>query len=95
MARTHELLAEHIAEEERAVFPIVARYVSASDWDRVEKAARTGGKMRFEAPRMLRHAEPSELAKMKKEAGPIIGALLALLVRGHDKREAIIAGPAR
>lgn len=95
LARTHELLAEHIAEEEKAVFPIVARYVSASDWDRVEKAARSGGKMGFEAPRMLRHAEPSELAKMKKEAGPIIRALLALLMRGHDKREAIIAGPAR
>ncbi|MHC3002994.1 hemerythrin domain-containing protein [Gordonia sp. GN26] len=95
LRQTHELLAEHIADEEKVVFPIVDRYVSVTDWDRVEKAARTGGKMSFEAPRMFRHADERELAKMRKEAGPIIRAVLGLLIRSYDRREAIIAGPAR
>ncbi|MCT1352084.1 hemerythrin domain-containing protein [Gordonia sp. JH63] len=91
----HQLLGEHIADEERVVFPIVDRYVSVADWDRVEKAARSGASMRFEAPRMMRHADERELAKMKREAGPVIRAVLTLLVRSFDKREAIIAGPVR
>ncbi|MGW8812279.1 hemerythrin domain-containing protein [Gordonia terrae] len=91
----HQLLGEHIADEERVVFPIVDRYVSVADWDRVEKAARAGASMRFEVPRMMRHADERELAKMKSEAGPVIRAMLALLVRSFDKREALIAGPAR
>ncbi|GAB99566.1 hypothetical protein GONAM_10_00370 [Gordonia namibiensis NBRC 108229] len=95
LRQTHELLAEHIADEEKVVFPIVDRYVSVTDWDRVEKAARTGGKMSFEAPRMFRHADACELAKMRKEAGPIIRAVLGLLIRSYDKREAIIVGQAR
>ncbi len=95
LRQTHELLAEHIADEEKVVFPIVDRYVSVTDWDRVGKAARTGGKMSFEAPRMFRHADACELTKMRKEAGPIIRAVLGLLIRSYDKREAIIVGQAR
>lgn len=91
----HQLLGEHIADEEKVVFPIVDRYVSVADWDRVEKAARRGASMRFEAPRMMRHADELELAKMKREAGPVIRAVLRLLVRSFDKREAIITGRVR
>ncbi|WP_439031059.1 hemerythrin domain-containing protein [Gordonia terrae] len=90
--QVHQLLSEHIADEEKVVFPIVDRYVSVADWDRVEKAARKGASMRFEAPRVLRHADERELAKMKQEAGPVVRALLSLLARSFDKREAVIAG---
>jgi hemerythrin-like domain-containing protein len=95
LGHAHELLSEHIAEEEKVVFPIVERYVSAADWQRAEKAARAGASMKFEAPRMMRHADDRELAKMKKEAGSVIRAILVLLVRSFDKREAIIGGPVR
>jgi hemerythrin-like domain-containing protein len=93
--QAYQLLSEHIADEEEVVFPIVDRYVSVADWDRVEKAARKGSNMRFEAPRVLRHADEQELAKMKHEAGPLVRALLSLLARSFDRREAVIAGPSR
>lgn len=88
----HALLSEHIAEEERVVFPIVDRYVSVRDWDRVEKAAKKGSVMSFEVPRFVKYATEEELVKLRAEAGPLIRILLSLLVRSFDKREAVIAG---
>ncbi|WP_040706268.1 hemerythrin domain-containing protein [Nocardia takedensis] len=86
------LLREHIAEEERVVFPVVDRYVRVTDWARVEKAAKKGGKLSFEAPRIARHADDVERARLLAEAGPVIRALLGLMTRRFDKREARIAG---
>ncbi|WP_109530767.1 MULTISPECIES: hemerythrin domain-containing protein [Nocardia] len=88
----HALLAEHIGEEEKIVFPVVDRYVAVADWDRVEKAAKKGGDMKFEVPRVVRYADERELAKMRAEAGVVIRLMLKVLVRAFDKREAIIAG---
>ncbi|MET7773786.1 hemerythrin domain-containing protein [Nocardia sp. NPDC005366] len=88
----HALLAEHIADEEKVVFPIIDRYVSLDDWARVEQAAKKGGNLRFEAPRMVHHADEQELAKLKAAVGPVIRLLLNVMVRSFDKREAIIAG---
>ncbi|MBH0781150.1 hemerythrin domain-containing protein [Nocardia bovistercoris] len=88
----HALLSEHIAEEERVVFPIVDRYVRVDDWERVEKAAKKGSKMSFEVPRFVRYATEEELVELRAGAGPLIRILLGLLVRSFDKREAVIAG---
>ncbi|WP_433622356.1 hemerythrin domain-containing protein [Nocardia sp. CA-120079] len=88
----HALLSEHIADEEKVVFPIIDEYVSLEDWARVEKAAKQGGNLKFEVPRVLQHATEPELARMKQEAGLVIRLMLKVLVRGFDKREAIIAG---
>ncbi|MFE7718485.1 hemerythrin domain-containing protein [Nocardia rhizosphaerihabitans] len=40
LTRLHTVLDEHIADEERTVFPIVAAYVTTAQWEKVEAAAR-------------------------------------------------------
>ncbi|WP_433714889.1 hypothetical protein ACQP2U_13065 [Nocardia sp. CA-084685] len=88
----HALLSEHIADEEKVVFPIIDAYVSLEDWKRIENAAKQGGNLKFEVPRVLQHATEPELAQLKQDAGLLIRLMLKFLVRGFDKREAIIAG---
>ncbi|MFI7670996.1 hemerythrin domain-containing protein [Nocardia sp. NPDC049526] len=88
----HTLLSEHIADEEKVVFPLVDQYVSVEDWARIEKAAKQGGNLKFELPRVLQHATEPELVRLKQEAGLVIRLMVKVLVRGFDKREAIIAG---
>ncbi|WP_062986803.1 hemerythrin domain-containing protein [Nocardia anaemiae] len=88
----HTLLSEHIADEEKVVFPIIDEHVTLEDWARIEKAAKQGGNLKFEVPRVLQHATEPELVRMKQDAGLAIRLMLKVLVRGFNKREAIIAG---
>lgn len=85
-----DLLDEHIDDEERTVFPVIRRYVSDADWDKVEAAVRKGGKLGFELPRIERYATPDELAELKRMAGPVLRMLLAVTRRGFARREAVI-----
>ena len=43
LAELRELLAEHLADEERAVLPAIRQYVRAGDYRRVERAAVAAG----------------------------------------------------
>ncbi|WP_433714862.1 hypothetical protein ACQP2U_12910 [Nocardia sp. CA-084685] len=48
--------------------------------------------MKFEVPRVLQDATEPELVRLKQEAALVIRLMSRVLVRGFDKREAIIAG---
>ncbi|WP_067179953.1 hemerythrin domain-containing protein [Microtetraspora niveoalba] len=92
LARLADLLDEHIEEEERMIFPIIERHVSVADWNAVEEEARKGGSIRFELPRIEQYALPSELAELRRMAGPVLVMLLAMLRGGHRRRQRLIFG---
>ncbi|GIH76105.1 hemerythrin domain-containing protein [Planobispora longispora] len=94
LTRLADLLDEHIAEEERLIFPVITRYVSAADWKTVEDAARRGSDIRFDLPRVERYARPEELARLHKAAGPVLTLLLALVRPGYRRRQRLIFGSA-
>jgi hemerythrin-like domain-containing protein len=89
-----DLLDEHIEEEERLLFPIIATYVSEPDWNTVENEVRKGGDLGFDLPRIGQYARPDELAELRRAAGPVLTLLLTLLGRGHRRRQELIFGPA-
>ncbi|MEH3155669.1 MAG: hemerythrin domain-containing protein [Gordonia paraffinivorans] len=92
----HALLDEHIAEEERVVFPIIRAHLTPEAWASVEETARRSGKLGFEFPRFLVHTTPEEIDRAL--AGGGIGLRLMLSVvkatagRAFARREAVIAG---
>ncbi len=92
LARLADLLDEHIEEEERVIFPIIQRYVSVEEWERVESEVRKGGNIRFDLPRIEQYAMPSEMAELRKLAGPVLVLLLAMLRGGHRRRQRLIFG---
>jgi hemerythrin-like domain-containing protein len=60
-------LAEHLAEEERDVVPLIASHISQEEWDRLGKTAfsKFTPKQRFTAMgEMLEAADPTEAARM-------------------------------
>ncbi|MGW4963467.1 hemerythrin domain-containing protein [Nonomuraea sp. NPDC004186] len=90
-----DLLDEHIEEEERLLFPVIAKYVSEADWKSVEDEVRKGGDIGFDLPRIGQYARPEELAELRKLAGPVLALLLRVLDRGHRRRQALIFGYGR
>ncbi|MEU1720425.1 hemerythrin domain-containing protein [Nonomuraea sp. NPDC005692] len=92
LAALADLLDEHIEEEERLIFPVVAKYVSEADWEKVETEVRKGGDVRFDLPRIAQYAQPEELAELRRLAGPVLMVLLALMRRGHRRRQSLIFG---
>ncbi len=87
-----DLLDEHIEEEERTIFPIIDAYVSVEDWNRLEAEVRRTGDLRFELPRIERYARPEELAELRRVAGPVLAALIALFRRGFRRRHRLVFG---
>lgn len=87
-----ELIDEHIEEEERRIFPVIEKYVSASDWKAMEKSLRGGGDPRFELAWVDRYASPEEMAHIRKLAGPILSLMLTLVRPGHRRRQRLIFG---
>lgn len=92
MARLHEVLAEHIADEERTIFPIITGYVAPQAWDKVETAARKGSKTSFDLPRMAAVATPDELARVIADGGLPLRVMLTVFSAGLRRRERVIAG---
>ena len=92
LAELRDTLTEHIAEEERDVFPVIERHLSVRDWAQVETRIRKRAKMGFEAPRNVLAATPEELAKVKAEGGLPIRVLIALLVPPFRRRERAVFG---
>lgn len=93
LTRLADMLDEHIPEEERLIFPLITKYVSVADWDRVEAAVRKGGNVRFDLPRIEQYARPEEMARLRRLAGPVLVLMLAALRRGHRRRERLVFGP--
>ncbi|MFF4621976.1 hemerythrin domain-containing protein [Nonomuraea jabiensis] len=53
-----EHIDEHIDEEERLLFPVIAKYVPEADWKSVEDEVRKGGDIGFDLPRIGQYARP-------------------------------------
>ena len=79
------LLTEHIAEEERDIFPVIRQYVSVADWQVVEKTAQRTGRLTFDGPRMVGAATDDERAALAKEVSPALRLLLAVLAWRYRK----------
>ncbi|MFB9446597.1 hemerythrin domain-containing protein [Dactylosporangium vinaceum] len=92
LATLRDLLAEHIEDEERTVFPVIRRYVSGAQWQQVETAVRKGGKLGFELPRIERYATAAELEELYRLAGPVLRLMLAAVRPGFLRRERLIFG---
>lgn len=88
LVEMRNMLMEHIAEEERDTFPVIARYLSVADWRDVENRIRkAGARMSFELPRIAAAVTPAELNRLKEDAGPVIDVML-VLVRPRYRRMA-------
>ncbi|MEV0459798.1 hemerythrin domain-containing protein, partial [Catellatospora methionotrophica] len=92
LATLRDLLDEHIEEEERLLFPVIARHVPVADWLTVERAVRKGGALRFEVPRIEHYARPEELAALLAAAGPVLRLMLRLLRPGFQRRQRLLFG---
>ncbi|MCV7216911.1 hemerythrin domain-containing protein [Mycobacterium crocinum] len=87
LADLRSLLTEHIAEEERDIFPVIRQYVSVADWQEVEKTAQRTGRLTFDGPRTVGAATDDERAALAKEVSPVLRLLLTVLARRHRKFE--------
>jgi hemerythrin-like domain-containing protein len=90
-----DLLDEHITEEEREVFPIVAQYVRADDYDRCEQRIRDSTKpslSRFLVPWLMAVATPTERAAALRRGGWRVRLVLALWRRRYAARSASVFG---
>ena len=88
----HVMLREHIADEERDLFPVIRRQVSATDWAAVEKAARGGGRFSFDGPRTLAVTTDDERAALAGEVSPVLLGVLRLMCWRHRRFERRVFG---
>jgi hemerythrin-like domain-containing protein len=86
------LVSEHILEEEREVFPVIAAHVSVADWDAVEKTAQRNGRMSFDAPRHLAVMTDDERSRLGAELNPFLRMLFGLLSIRHRRLERAVFG---
>ena len=87
LADLRNLLAEHVAEEERDIFPVIRQYVSVADWQEVEKTAQRTGRLTFDGPRTVGAATDDERAVLAKEVSPVLRLVLTVLAWRHRKFE--------
>lgn len=80
-------LDEHIEDEERTIFPLITEHLPLAEWEAVENAARTGGKVDFELPRAFDVLTPEELVRLKKEGGMMLRVMIPFLRRKYRRRE--------
>jgi hemerythrin-like domain-containing protein len=93
LGRVRDELEEHIGEEERAVFPVIERYVSVKDWEAMEKEIRKGGApLTFVLPRFEGVVRPEEKEEVRKLGGPVMALLMALVRPGYQRRERLVFG---
>ncbi|MEV0061918.1 hemerythrin domain-containing protein [Nocardia sp. NPDC050718] len=92
LTRLHTVLDEHIADEERTVFPVVTEYLTTAQWAEVEAAARKGAVMSFEVPRMAAVCTPAELAEVTGDGGWPLRVMLRVFGVRYRRRERVLAG---
>jgi iron-sulfur cluster repair protein YtfE (RIC family) len=92
-----ELLARHVDDEERLVFPLLEGCVRVEDYQKLQKRFRANVRPRllpFLVPWAIRHATPEERPELLSSAGWLMRALLVLFERRFRAREALLFGPA-
>jgi len=86
----YNLLSEHIAEEERDIFPVIQQHVSVDDWQAVEKTAQRTGRLTFDGPRTVGASTEEERAILAKDVSPILRLLLTVLAWRHRRFEDVV-----
>ena len=87
LADLRTLLTEHIAEEERDIFPVIRRHVSVATWQAVEKTAQRTGRLSFDGPRTLAVMSEDERATLTEQLSPALRVVIGVLSRRHRKFE--------
>ena len=88
LADLRDTLHEHIADEERTIVPLIRRYVTDAEWNRVEATIRKrGAKMSFEVPRILAVSTGAELAEARREGGIPVALMIKLMPLRFRRRE--------
>ncbi|MEV0360797.1 hemerythrin domain-containing protein [Nocardia sp. NPDC050697] len=96
LADLRDTVREHVTDEERTIVPLIKRYVSDEEWNRVEATIRKrGGKMSFEVPRILAVSTGAELDEARREGGIPVALMIKLLPVPFRRREALVFGAAR
>lgn len=92
LTELHGLLHEHIADEEREIFPVIRQYVSVDDWSAVEKAAQRTGRMSFDGPRTVAVMTEQERVALSETVSPILLALITVLSVRHRRFDRRVFG---
>jgi hemerythrin-like domain-containing protein len=95
MTEMADLLDEHIAEEEREVFPVIREHVSAPDFARCEQLFRKGtsiGQLMFLLPWVADQCTPDERAELMATAGRPLVVLLRLTEGRYLRRRDLVRG---
>jgi hemerythrin-like domain-containing protein len=90
-----DLLDEHIAEEEKQVFPVVREHVSAADFARCERLFQKGtspGQMLFVLPWIVDQCDAAELAEVMQVAPAPLKLLLRLGQGRYTRRRDLVRG---
>ncbi|GAY15346.1 hemerythrin domain-containing protein [Mycobacterium sp. shizuoka-1] len=87
LADLHNLLTEHIAEEERDIFPVIRRHVPVAEWQTVEKTAQRTGRLTFDGPRTVAAGTEDERAILAKGVSPVLRLVLGVLAWRHRRFE--------
>ncbi|MEU5876623.1 hemerythrin domain-containing protein [Spirillospora sp. NPDC047279] len=93
--RLRDLLDEHIAEEERDIFPAIAQYVSVEDFGRWERAATKGYPIRnlwFTVSRYAAVVPPAELSSTMARTPPAHRWALRLFRRRYGRLHEALFG---
>jgi hemerythrin-like domain-containing protein len=93
-----DLLAAHITDEERDVFPIIREHVRIADYRALQARFRGNLNPRqlpFVVPWVVGHARPAERAQLAAEAGAQLRLLLRLFDKRFRARERLLFGGRR
>ena len=87
-----DLLHEHIADEERSVFPLITGYVSVDAWQRFEKDAQRGGRVDFDLTRFFAVMTEEETERARRELPLPVRVMVAVFSRRQRRRERAVFG---
>ncbi len=87
-----EHLHEHIADEERTVFPLITGHVSADAWQRFEKDAQRGGRADFDLTRFFAVMTEDETERVRRELPLPVRLMVAVFSRRQRRRERAVFG---
>ena len=83
LSNLRALLTEHIAEEERDIFPVIRGYLSVASWQAVEETAQRTGRLSFDVPRMMAIMSDDERAEMLGRLSPVMRMVMRVVTRRY------------
>jgi hemerythrin-like domain-containing protein len=91
LADAAEVLGDHLAHEESGAVPLVQRYVTAAEWEELERREFRGrpslGELRFQLPWMVEGLSDEVVRPLLRAAGPVFALVLALSRRSFARHQ--------